>query len=315
MYRNRPECGRHPLLRDETVVMSVGATRKLLYDLDPWFTTHKDVVWSSDHEEIATVDPSGTVTAVREGSCTITVAAKDDPTKLDTCEIHVSALDLTLKGIVSAQSAGIGNVTGGATYQYDMVKSVATFGTEKRITWPEEFQGYGTSLSCSTLGRGSLWVNEYGNAGMLYEVDPETGVVKDMLEPIDGDMLFGMTYSETTDLFTGIMNFYPMWISPLPMRPKRRSEAPTTTMNTCSCGIALTCLPTCRNPMRISRPEKREMVPCKRWSSAASPLWKVRVSRTSTKITWANGLRPSITLPRPLWFCWTMWAACGTLTK
>ena len=43
---------------------------------------------------------------------------------------------------------------------------------------------------------------------MLYEVDPETGVVKDMLEPIDGDMLFGMTYSETTDLFTGIMNFY-----------------------------------------------------------------------------------------------------------
>lgn len=30
---------------------------------------------------------------------------------------------------------------------------------------------------------------------------------------------------------------------------------------------------------------------------------------------WANGLRPSITLPRPLWFCWTMWAACGTLTK
>ena len=211
-HANVPEIDRNvvgtPLLRDETVVMSVGATRKLLYDLDPWFTTHKDVVWSSDHEEIATVDPSGTVTAVSEGGCTITVAAKDDPTKLDTCEIHVSALDLTLKGIISAQSAGIGNVTGGATYQYDMVKSVATFGTEKRITWPEEFRGYGTSLSCSTLGRGSLWVNEYGNAGMLYEVDPETGVVKDMFEPIDGDMLFGMTYSETTDLFTGIMNYY-----------------------------------------------------------------------------------------------------------
>lgn len=33
-------------------------------------------------------------------------------------------------------------------------------------------------------------------------------MVKDMLEPIDGDMMFGMTYSETTDLFTSIMNFY-----------------------------------------------------------------------------------------------------------
>lgn len=53
-----------------------------------------------------------------------------------------------------------------------------------------------------------MWACEYDNTGMIYEIDPETGVVKDMLEPIDGDMMFGMTYSETTDLFTGIMNFY-----------------------------------------------------------------------------------------------------------
>ena len=197
-----------PLLRDDTVVMSVGSTRTLLYDLDPWYTTHKDVVWSSDNEEVATVDQDGTVKAVGEGSCTITAAAKDDSTKQDTCAVHVSALDLSLEGIVSAQSSGIGSVTGVATYKYDMVKSVPTFGTEKAITWPEEFQGFGTDLASSTLGRGSLWVCEYGNTGMLYEVDPETGVVKDMLEPIDGDMMFGMTYSETTDLFTGIMNFY-----------------------------------------------------------------------------------------------------------
>ena len=89
-----------------------------------------------------------------------------------------------------------------------MVKSEPTFGTEKKITWPEEFQGFGQSLASSTMGRGSMWACEYGNTGMIYEIDPETGVVKDMLEPIDGDMMFGMTYSETTDLFTGIMNFY-----------------------------------------------------------------------------------------------------------
>lgn len=45
---------------------------------------------------------------------------------------------------------------------------------------------------------------------MIYEIDPETGVVKDMLEPIDGDMMFGMTYSETTDLFTSIPELLPL---------------------------------------------------------------------------------------------------------
>ena len=204
---DRDEVGA-PVLRDDTVVMSVGSARTLLYDLDPWYTTHKDVVWSSDNEEVATVDQNGTVTAVGEGSCTITAAAKDDLTKVDTCAVHVSALDLSLEGIISAQSAGIGSVTGAATYKYDMVKSEPTFGTEKKITWPEEFQGFGQSLASSTMGRGSMWACEYDNTGMIYEIDPETGVVKDMLEPIDGDMMFGMTYSETTDLFTGIMNFY-----------------------------------------------------------------------------------------------------------
>ena len=204
---DRDEVGA-PVLRDDTVVMSVGSARTLLYDLDPWYTTHKDVIWSSDNEEVATVDQNGTVTAVGEGSCTITAAAKDDLTKVDTCAVHVSALDLSLEGIISAQSAGIGSVTGAATYKYDMVKSEPTFGTEKKITWPEEFQGFGQSLATSTMGRGSMWACEYDNTGMIYEIDPETGVVKDMLEPIDGDMMFGMTYSETTDLFTSIMNFY-----------------------------------------------------------------------------------------------------------
>ena len=109
--------------------------------------------------------------------------------------MHVSALDLSLEGIISAQSAGIGSVTGAATYKYDMVKSEPTFGTEKKITWPEEFQGFGQSLATSTMGRGSMWACEYDNTGMIYEIDPETGVVKDMLEPIDGDMMFGMTLS------------------------------------------------------------------------------------------------------------------------
>lgn len=43
---------------------------------------------------------------------------------------------------------------------------------------------------------------------MIYEIDKDTGAVGHMYNPIDGDMMFGFDYSETTDRFAGIMNFY-----------------------------------------------------------------------------------------------------------
>lgn len=197
-----------PVLTQSIMTMNLGSTTTLSYNMDPWWTGHKDVVWSTSDEEVATVSETGLVTAVGNGVCTITVAAKDDPTKFTTCAVTVAALDLKIEGIVTAQTAGIGQVTGVSTYEYTMEDGVPTFGTKNSITYPEEFQGFGTSLASSTYGRGSLWACEYGNAGMIYEIDPETGVVKDMLEPISGDMMFGMTYSETTDNFNAIMNYY-----------------------------------------------------------------------------------------------------------
>ena len=197
-----------PVLTQSVMTMNLGSTATLSYNMDPWWTGHKDVVWSTSDEEVATVSETGLVTAVGNGVCTITVAAKDDPTKFTTCAVTVAALDLKIEGIVTAQTAGIGQVTGVSTYEYTMEDGVPTFGTKNSITYPEEFQGFGTSLASSTYGRGSLWACEYGNAGMSYEIDPETGVVKDMLQPICGDMMFGMTYSETTDNFNAIMNYY-----------------------------------------------------------------------------------------------------------
>lgn len=196
-----------PVLRDGTVTMNVDSTYTLLYDMSPWYTSHTNVVWSSSNEAVATVDANGVVTAVAEGSVEITVANKDDETKRDTCTIQVAALDLKIEGIISSQSAGVGNASGVCTYEYTMVDGVPTFGTVKKITAPKELN-YGLSLATSALGRGSIWASEYGNTGMVYEIDPATGAVKDALQPIDGHMLFGLSYSEVTDKFTGIMNMH-----------------------------------------------------------------------------------------------------------
>ena len=203
-----------PILRTAVATMNVGSTLQMNYDLDPWYTTHKDVLWTSSDTTVATVDNHGLVTALAEGEVVITAAAKDDTTKFTTCSIQVSALDLEIEGLISAQGAGLGNVSGSATYRFTMEKGIPSMAGGVNITAPAELN-FGLSLATSAMGRGSMWAVEYGNTGMVYEIDPETGVVKNAIEPVNGDMLFGLSYSEATDAFTGVMNMFLMIDQPL----------------------------------------------------------------------------------------------------
>ena len=196
-----------PVLRDSAVNLSLGGEKTLSYEIDPWYSSIRDVVWSSSDESVATVDQNGTVTAVSAGSAVITVAAAADETKFDTCTVEVSALTLKFEGVVSAQTAGIGSVTGVSTYAFEMVEGISSFGTVTAITADSD-KNYGLSLATSEYARGSIWACEYGNTGMVYEIDPESGAVKEVYQPIDGDMMFGMHYSEALDSFTNVMNFY-----------------------------------------------------------------------------------------------------------
>ena len=196
-----------PILREDVVTMNIGGTKTLTYDIDPWYSDLQKMVWSSSDESVVTVDNKGVITAVAAGSATITVANAADETKYDTVSVEVTALDLVIEGVVTAQTAGIGTTTGVSTYKFEMVDGKATFGTVNKITAPSEMN-FGLSLAATELGRGSMWAVEYGNTGMVYEIDPSTGVVKDVLQPIDGDMLFGLSYSEAQDSFDAIMNYY-----------------------------------------------------------------------------------------------------------
>ncbi len=55
----------------------------------PEDATIKDIVYSSDDESVVTVDKYGNITPVGEGTATVTVASKDDPTKSDTITVTV----------------------------------------------------------------------------------------------------------------------------------------------------------------------------------------------------------------------------------
>ncbi len=202
-----PEVIARPILRDDVITMNVGDLRGLIYDLDPWYTNYRDVVWTSSDPSVVEVNQFGVICAVSTGSATITVTNAADETKFDTVKVDVTALDLVIEGIISNMGSGVGNVGGVCTYRYEMVDGVAQYETGNLITAPDDLN-FGLSLATSVMGRGYIWACEYGNSGMVYQIDPETGVVVDVLEPIDGDMLFGITYSEENDTFAAIMNMY-----------------------------------------------------------------------------------------------------------
>jgi hypothetical protein len=88
-----------------------------------------------------------------------------------------------------------------------MDKSLPTMLEGAPITAPEDMH-FGLDIATSVYARGYIWACEYGNTGMVYKIDPATGEVVDVLMPVDGDMLFGMTYNENLDTFAAIMNMY-----------------------------------------------------------------------------------------------------------
>ncbi len=68
--------------------LEVGATSLLGVTYTPENTTEKEVIWTSDSPEVATV-ANGTVTAVKAGTATITVASKANPKVTATCQVTV----------------------------------------------------------------------------------------------------------------------------------------------------------------------------------------------------------------------------------
>lgn len=193
-----------PILSSTNLSFSIGGSQKLTCNLEPWYTSYKKLTWTSSNDAVATVSQDGLVTAKGEGRCTITVTTNGSKTA--TCSVNVAALSLSIEGITSVTEGGLGSTDGCYMYKFLMNKGVADTSIGNAIG-SEEYAEYGLDIAASTEAKGSIWACEYNNTGMIYEFDKETGEVKDMLSPIDGEHLYGMTYSEATGYFTGIMNY------------------------------------------------------------------------------------------------------------
>lgn len=79
-------------LSETEIGLEPGNSKQLQVEISPKDAFAQDVVWSSDNEEVATVDEQGNVTAHAIGVANITVATTDGSNISATCKVNVANL-------------------------------------------------------------------------------------------------------------------------------------------------------------------------------------------------------------------------------
>ena len=80
-------------LNTEQLTMEYGTKEQLTATVAPDYADYPGLTWTSDNEEVATVDENGLVTAVGEGTATITATANDGSGVAASCVVTVTFID------------------------------------------------------------------------------------------------------------------------------------------------------------------------------------------------------------------------------
>jgi len=88
-------------LNQTTATINMGSTLQLTATVAPNTTSNKGVTWTSSNTNVATVNGSGLVTAITEGTCTITATSQDGSAKNASCTINVTNWSTTSNNSVA----------------------------------------------------------------------------------------------------------------------------------------------------------------------------------------------------------------------
>ena len=110
--------------KDQVTLTSIGATETLTATITPNDATNQNVTWTSSDPSVATVSEDGVVTAVANGTTTITVTTEDGGFTA-TCEVTVSVASNVLMGDVT----GDGKVNVGDAVK--LLKAIASKTTDE----------------------------------------------------------------------------------------------------------------------------------------------------------------------------------------
>ena len=169
------------LNKTETSI-SVGNSETLTATVAPENAANKALTWASSDEDVATVAPDGTVTAVKAGAATITATAADGSGKSATCTVTVTG------GTTPSQPGGsTGGNTGGSSSDRDSSDSNPVIKTETKnnadgSTTKTETRRDGSVTQTTTGKDGSVTKTETKKDGSSVTenkaADGSTGTVK-----------------------------------------------------------------------------------------------------------------------------------------
>ncbi len=91
----------------------IGETAELIAEVLPTDTVNKNISWSSDNKDVATVDENGVVTAVSKGTATITVTSEDTG-------VTAQAVITVLKHVESISAERMITVTQGDSFSIEV---------------------------------------------------------------------------------------------------------------------------------------------------------------------------------------------------
>ena len=162
--------------------ISVGNSETLTATVAPENATIKALTWASSDEDVATVAPDGTVTAIKAGAATITATAADGSGKSATCTVTVTG-DTT----PSQPGGSTGGNTGGSSSDRDSHDSNPVIKTETKnnadgSTTKTETRRDGSVTQTTTGKDGSVTKTETKKDGSSVTenkaADGSTGTVK-----------------------------------------------------------------------------------------------------------------------------------------
>ena len=162
--------------------ISVGNSETLTATVAPENAANKALTWASSDEDVATVAPDGTVTAVKAGAATITATAADGSGKSAVCKVTVTG------GTTPSQPGGsTGDSSGGSSSDRDSHDSNPVIKTETKnntdgSTTKTETRRDGSVTQTATGKDGSVTKTETKKDGSSVTenkaADGSTGTVK-----------------------------------------------------------------------------------------------------------------------------------------
>ena len=127
-------------LNKNTLSLTVGGKDTLIATVAPTNASNQKVSWSTSSDKIASVDSNGNVTAVAQGSATIT-ATTEDGKKTATCTVTVTASTVAVTGVKLDKSTATVNVNGTTQLTATVEPSNAA---NKNVTWKSSNTGIAT---------------------------------------------------------------------------------------------------------------------------------------------------------------------------